>query len=223
VTVAPLPWAIPRRSSLALLGGTLLFVIGCLPAAAPAHTALTQAAPSSLAIADALEALVAEHADTPGDRRYAYERAKTLEVKTAADALGRAMVAGRLAQVAGLSAPGLVSEVERYASESARLDPSLRYGAAQRILGSLYVMAPASMLEHGDSETGLDLLEGVVKRFPNFPTNHLRLAEAYLALNDPDPARPELCFCRAHRSELRHDEQKLMDELSNQAKLTTCP
>lgn len=194
-----------------------------MPASKPAHAALTEAAPSNLAVADALEALIAVHADTPGDRRYAYERVKTQPTKSAADTLGRAMVAGRLAQVAGLSAPSLVAEVERYAQQSAALDPSLRYGAAQRILGSLYVMAPASLLAHGDSETGLDLLENVVKRFPDYPTNHLRLAEAYVALNDPEPARPHLCFCRAHWSELRPDEQKLLDELSNQAKVTSCP
>jgi hypothetical protein len=194
-----------------------------MPASKPAHAALTAAAPSNLAVADALEALIAVHADTPGDRRYAYERVKTQPATSAADTLGRAMVAGRLAQVAGLSAPGLVAEVERYAQQSATLDPSLRYGAAQRILGSLYVMAPASLLAHGDSETGLDLLEGVVKRFPDYPTNHLRLAEAYIALNDAEPARPHLCFCRTHRSELRPDEQKLLDELSTQAKVATCP
>jgi hypothetical protein len=211
--------AFSRRSFV----GLALVEAACMPAAKPAHSALVEAKASNLAIADALEKLIAEHTDTPGDRRYAYERVKTQPATTAEETLGRAMVAGRLAQVAGLSAPGLVAEVERYASESAKLDPSLRYGAAQRILGSLYVMAPASLLQHGDSETGLDLLEGVVKRFPASATNHLRLGEAYLSLSDPDPARPHLCFCREHRAELRHDEQKLLDELSNQAKITTCP
>lgn len=194
-----------------------------MPAAKPAHAALVNAEPSNLAVADALEALIATHADTPGDRRYAYERVKTQPAVTAADTLGRAMIAGRLAQVAGLSAPSLVAEVERYARQSAALDASFRYGAAERILGSLYVMAPASLLEHGDSESGLELLEGVVRRFPGYPTNHLRLAEAYVALNDPEPARPHLCFCRAHRAELRPDEQKLLEELCSQAKLDACP
>jgi hypothetical protein len=216
------PPAMLRRAALEALVA-LPLVLGCLPAATPAHAALGASGASPLGIADALEALVAEHADTPGDRRYAYERVKASEPKTAADALGRAIIAGRLAQVAGLAAPGLVTEVERYARLSASLDPTLRYGAADRILGSLYVMAPASLLEHGDSETGLELLEGVVRRFPAYPTNHLRLAEAYVALNDPEPARPHLCFCRAHSAELRADERKLLDELSGQAKVTACP
>ncbi len=195
----------------------------CMPAAKPAHAALTEAGASDLAVADALEGLIAEHSDTPGDRRYAYERLKAHEPHSAEDALGRAIVAGRLAQVAGLSAPGLVAEVERYARLSSSLDPALRYDAAERLLGTLYVMAPASLLEHGDSETGLELLDHAVKRFPAYPTNHLRLAEAYVALGDPEPARPHLCFCRAHRAELRRDEQQLLDELSAQTKLSACP
>lgn len=194
-----------------------------MPARAPENPALTRAGPTALAVADALEALVAVKADTPGDRRYAYERLSAVEPKTAEDALARAIVAGRLAQVAGLSAPGLVAEVERYADRSAKLDPALRSGAAERLLGSLYVMAPASLLAHGDSEKGLELLEGVVRRFPDHAGNHLRLAEGYIALGDPAPAKPHLCFCVARRASLRVDEQHLLDELRAQAKVTACP
>lgn len=201
----------------------LALALGCGPAATPPNAALASAGPSSIAVADALEGLIASGADTPGDRRYAYERVSTREAKSAEDALARAIVAGRLAQVSGLGAPGLVAEVERYAGLSASLDDSLRSGAAKRLLGTLYVMAPASLLEHGDSEAGLALLQGVVERWPNHAGNHLRLAEAYVALGDPDPARPHLCFGAAHRSELRADERKLLDELYAQAKVSKCP
>jgi hypothetical protein len=194
-----------------------------MPARTPENPTLTRAGPSALAVADALEALVAVKADTPGDRRYAYDRLSGVAPKTAEDALARAIVAGRLAQVAGLSAPGLVAEVERYAEQSARLDPAFRSGAAERLLGSLYVMAPASLLSHGDSEKGLDLLEGVVRRFPDHAGNHLRLAEGYVALGDSAPAKPHLCFCVERRSSLRADEQRLLDELRDQAKVTSCP
>ncbi|HEY3497158.1 MAG TPA: hypothetical protein VGK73_20810, partial [Polyangiaceae bacterium] len=137
--------------------------------------------------------------------------------------LGRAIVAGLMAQISGLGAPSLVAEVERYARRSAELDNSLRYGAARRLLGTLYVMAPAALLEHGDSELGLELLEGIVKRWPNYAPNHLRLAEGYVALGDPEPARPHVCFCAAHRAELRTDERKLLDELFAEAKVGRCP
>jgi hypothetical protein len=196
---------------------------GCMPARSPENPLLTRAGPAALGVADALEALIAAKADTPGDRRYAYDRLSGLEPKTAEDALARAIVAGRLAQVSGLAAPGFVAEVERYAELSAKLDPALRFGAAQRLLGTLYVMAPASLLSHGDSEKGLELLEGVVRRFPDHAVNHLRLAEGYVALGDPGPARPELCFCVARRATLRADEQRLLDELRTQAKVTSCP
>ncbi|HYQ31002.1 MAG TPA: hypothetical protein VER04_27400 [Polyangiaceae bacterium] len=177
----------------------------------------------TLAVADALEALVARAADTPADRKYAYQRVRAEPVSTAQDALGHAIIAGRLAQISGLAAPGLVAEVERFARRSAELDPAFRAGAAQRLLGTLYVMAPAALLSHGDSEAGLELLQGVVRRFPAHLPNRLRLAEAYVALGDQGPARPLLCECRARRATLRLDEQKLLDELSAQTQLGHCP
>lgn len=193
------------------------------PVRGPVAATLRDANLPILAVADALEALVARAADTHTDRKYAYQRVRDLPARSAEDALGHAIIAGRLAQISGLSAVSLVAEVERYARQSAELDPSLRAGAAQRLLGTLYVNAPSTMLAHGDSETGLELLQGVVKRFPNHVANHLRLAEGYLALSDPGPARPHLCYCLAHRAELRLDEQKLLLELREQAHLSQCP
>jgi hypothetical protein len=203
------------------------FALGCTPAQAPVRepvsATLTGAGMSGLAVADALEALIANGAASPAERRYAYQRVSAARVVTAGDALGRAIVAGRLAQVSGLGAPSLVAEVERYARLSAELDANLRSGAAQRLLGTLYVMAPAALLEHGDSEVGLELLADVARRFPAHVQNRLRLAEGYVALGDPEPARPHLCHCAAHRSELRADERKLLDELLEQARVSRCP
>ena len=122
-----------------------------------------------------------------------------------------------------LAAPSLVAEVERSARSSAQLDPNFRAGAAQRLLGTLYVMAPAALLEHGDSERGLELLSSLVQRFPESVPNRLRLAEGYRALGDPAPAHVHLCHCVAHRAALRPDEQTLLSELLAQAKLSHCP
>lgn len=203
----------------------LLFAAGC---AAPAEPTLRDArapdeATSPLAVADALEQQIESGSDTEETRRAAYERASELVVRTAEDALGRAILAGRLAQVEGLAALSLVREVERYARLSAELDPTLRDGAAWRILGTLYVIAPAVLVEHGDSETGLELLQRAVQKWPKHPENHLRLAEAYVALGDPEPALPHLCFSRAHRAELRRDDQRLLDEFLKEADLAKCP
>jgi len=214
----------PFRSVLPLTLA-LLFPAGCAAHAEPTSrdASATEAATTPLALADALEEKIERGVDTPELRRAAHARASELPAKSAEDALGRAIVAGRLAQLKGLSAPGLVREVEHYARLSAKLDPTLRYGAAWRILGTLYVMAPAALVEHGDSETGLELLQQAVRKWPDHPENHLRLAEAYLTLGDEAPALPHLCFCRKHRSELRRADQRLLDELIEQAELSHCP
>lgn len=215
------------RCTAALLGALALCASGCTPSNAPVREPVAETLRGStlsiLAIADALEALVARSADTHADRQYAYQRVRHLPAATAEDTLGRAIIAGRLAQISGLSAPSLVAEVERYARRSAELDPALRSGAAQRLLGTLYVMAPAALLSHGDSESGLELLQQVAQRFPEHVSNRLRVAEGYVALGDPEPARPHLCYCVAHRPQLRPDEQKLLDDLREQIKLGNCP
>ena len=212
------PWVFVALAALSL---------ACSPSNAPVRgpvdATLRSGNLSILAVADALEALVARAADSHADRQFAYQRVRAQPPRTAEEAYGRAVIAGRLAQISGLSAPSLVAEVERYARRSAELDPGFRAGAAQRLLGTLYVMAPAALLEHGDSETGLELLQGVVQRFPDHVSNRLRLAEAYLSLGDPGPARPQLCFCVAHRAQLRPDEQKLLQELREQSQLGHCP
>ena len=193
------------------------------PVHGPVNAALTRSVLHGLDLADVLEALIAVGADSPSDRQYAYQRVSKERVVTAQDALAHALVAGRLAQISGLSAKGLVSEVERYARSSAQLEPNFRSGAAQRLLGTLYVMAPAAVLEHGDSEIGLELLKNLAAHFPAHVPNRLRAAEAYLALGDPEPAQPHLCYCVSHRSALRPDERKLLDGLLAQSPVTHCP
>jgi hypothetical protein len=62
-----------------------------------------------------------------------------------------------------------------------------------------------------------------VRRRPDLLANHLRVAEAYVALGDPEPAHPHLCRCRARAGELRADERALLDQLSRDAELGACP
>jgi hypothetical protein len=176
-----------------------------------------------LVIADALETLIAVGKDSKEDRRFAYFAVSQKPVTTAADAFARAAVAGRLAQASGLSASALVAEVEQYAASSMQMDPNFRQGAAQRSLGTLYVLAPAMLLKHGDSERGLALLEDLARKWPRDPETRLRLAEAYIALNDPEPAYPHLCFCLAHRQEITPDDQQLLARLLEDAKEAKCP
>jgi hypothetical protein len=177
---------------------------------------------NALAVSDALEGLIADGKDTPRDREYAYEVVKLETEDTAPATFARAAVAGRLVQQRGLLGANLVADVEQWARHSRELDPNFRDGAATRLLGTLYVIAPASFLKHGDSEEGLGLLEGLVHEHPASLENHLRLAEAYVALGDLAPAGPHLCVVLEGRTALRHDDQHLLDQLLTTAGTPPC-
>jgi hypothetical protein len=190
----------------------------------PTHPELSTVAQQgdSLALSDALEKLIGEGRDTPTDRAWALKEVRSRDVDTAADAFARAAITGRVVQSKGLRGAKMVGDVEHYAIVSRELDPSFRDGAATRMLGTLYVMAPASLLAHGDSETGLELLEELTNAGPDVPENHLRLAEAYVTLHDPEPARPHLCFALAHQEKLRPDDQALLKWLVSDAGPLDC-
>jgi hypothetical protein len=206
----------------------LVSLSGCCGAPPPpphAPTPFEQAIErhDALGIADSLEALIADGKDTQDDRQRAYDGVKETEEETAAYAYARASVTGRLVQSKGLTAALLVREMESFARKSIALDPHFRQGAATRMLGTLYVLAPASLLANGDSEKGLGLLEGLVKAHPETLENHLRYAEALIALGDPAPATESLCRCLAQKSKLRKDEQALVAKLFQDAGSPACP
>jgi len=176
----------------------------------------------ALAVSDALEQRIANGTDTPADREFAYAMVSAIDGDTAAEAFARAAVTGRLVQLRGMRGAPLIGEVEKWAVRSRGLDPKFRDGAATRLLGTLYVIAPGSLVRYGDSERGLELLEGLVREHPEIVENHLRLAEAYIALGDPDPAAPALCVCLAKREALRRDDQQLLDQLLATAGTPEC-
>jgi hypothetical protein len=177
----------------------------------------------ALAIADALEELIASGADRAEDRQFAYNAVKAKAFDTAAYCYARAQVTGRLVQQRGLLGADLVGEVEHFARRSKQLDPSFRTGAATRMLGTLYVIAPPALLQHGDSETGLEMLEKLVQEHPDVIENHLRVAEAYIALGDQDPALPHLCKCQAEQQRMRRDDRVLLGQLMKDAGNPKCP
>jgi len=177
----------------------------------------------ALALADKLEELIENGADTPEDRQFAYDKVRLNAVDTAAYTYARAVVTGRLVQLKGLLGADMVGEVEHFARRSRTLDPNFRDGAATRMLGTLYVVAPAALLRNGDSETGLELLEGLVEKRPDVIENHLRVAEAYIALGDVDPAIPHLCRAQAESAKLRRDDRALLTQLLKDAGNPRCP
>ncbi|MCA9621163.1 MAG: hypothetical protein KC731_19210 [Myxococcales bacterium] len=170
----------------------------------------------AMGMADEIEELIDRQVDTPRDRKQAYEAVRDWKEKSAAYAYARASLAGRLAEIEGLMAPGLIADMERWARISVALDPRFRDGAARRMLGTLYVLAPASLVKFGDSEEGLELLEKQLERYPKNPTNHLRLAEGYIALGDPEPAFELLCHTLVRGDSLRPSEKRLRDTLVGQ-------
>lgn len=185
-----------------------------LVAAAEKHDALT--------VADALENLIASGSDRAEDRQYAYNTVQAKPIDTAAYTYARAVVTGRLVQQRGLLGADLVGEIEHYARRSRELDPNFRTGAATRMLGTLYVIAPPALLRHGDSEAGLELLEQLVQAHPEVIENHLRVAEAYIALGDSEPATPHLCRCKAELAKMRGDDRMLLAQLVKDAGNPKC-
>jgi tetratricopeptide repeat protein len=218
-----LPRRLPRRQ-LILDTVLLLAVHACATHRGTVHPDIAAAARAgnALALSDALEAQIAVGTDTPADRDYAFDAVQHEPDETAADLFARAAITGRYVQLRGLRAASQIKDIEREARRSRDLDPNFRDGAATRMLGTLYVTAPATLLDHGNSEEGLQLLEQLAAQRPDIPENHLRLAEAYITLGDPAPACPHLRRCVAEKSALRPDDQRLLDQLLGLAGPLSC-
>lgn len=189
--------------------------IACVRSILGVHAELEEVAQSrdASALCEALEVLIDQRRDRRADREFAYDQIRTFSEETAAYYYALASITGRLVQDRGLLGAPQIDEMEKAAEKSRALDPTFQEGAATRLLGTLYVFAPATFLEHGDSETGLELLEELTEQMPDVVENHLRLAEAYIALSDPVPAEPHICFSLARRDQLRPDDQRLLDQL----------
>jgi tetratricopeptide (TPR) repeat protein len=204
-----------RRSILAIV-----LAFGC--SAGTTRTSTTEpTAPAerdAFAIYQALEDRIESDSAAEDERVDAYQRAATItDDESAAYAFARAALAGRVAELRGAKAGKLVTEAEDWARKSIERDPEFRDRAATQLLGSLYVMAPGRLVEHGDSETGLEMLEGLVQAKPDAPAYRFRLAQAYAHLGDDDAAKPHLCASLTGRERLRTDEQRVLDELVEDA------
>lgn len=168
---------------------------------------------SAVEVYERLEALIDAQKDSKQDREDAYALVVQRADSSADYYFARAAVAGRLAENRGLQALGLVTEAEDYARRVRAIEPDYREGAATRMLGTLYVLAPPSLVKHGDSETGLELLEVEVQAHPERLTSRLRLAEAYIALGDPEPAKEHLCVVQRGEAQLSAGDRRLLAKL----------
>lgn len=192
---------------------------GCRPKADTHNPNFAAAAEKRdpIAVYEALEALIDAQKDTKADREDAYALVQGWDDGSAAYAFARAAIAGRLAENRGLQAGGLVGEAEAYARRAREKEPDFREGSATRMLGTLYVLAPSRLLKHGDSEAGLELLEKEAAAHPERLVGRLRLAEAYLALGDPDPAKEHLCAAKKGEASLGAGDRRLLAKLVEDA------
>jgi len=188
---------------------------GCSSSPPPSETAQpSEAAPvDAWAVHERLEAQIAGPGAREAERKAALETIRTApDDGSARYAYARASVAGRLAETRGLKALKLLDEMKHWAEQSIERDPSYDEMAATRMLGTLHALA-GQHFEGGDSELGLELLESVVAAHGDVARNHLRLAEGYIALGDPESAFDSLCAAVAGREQLDAEEQALLDGL----------
>lgn len=87
----------------------------------------------------------------------------------------------------------LESELKR----AVALNPGLDDGGPLRVLGTLYLKAPAWPNGIGDQDKALELLQRAVKEHPNHPLNHLFYAQALWEVDsdaNADQAKAELAL-----------------------------
>jgi hypothetical protein len=201
-----------RRSILVVV--LLALACGPKPTEKPGPTPPQAVDRDAFGIYEQLEAAIESGQATEDDRVEAYRRAAAVtDDRTAAYAFARAALSGRVAELRGAKAGKLVTEAESWARQSIARDGEFRDRAATQLLGSLYVMAPGRLVEHGDSETGLEMLEALVEAKPEIASYRVRLAQAYVHLGDEDAAKPQLCASVSMRARLRRDELRLFNDL----------
>jgi hypothetical protein len=86
----------------------------------------------------------------------------------------------------------LVPVIEREALLASDVNPAIDHGGPHRMLGELYLRAPAFPVSIGDSGRAVDHYRLAVDQDPEFFENRLGLAEALLAEKEPGKACFEL-------------------------------
>jgi hypothetical protein len=117
----------------------------------------------------------------------------------------RALNLGLYVRTKGMTALGRLSELVRLL-QVAGTKPEQDEGGPWRVLGLLYVRAPAWPVGPGDVDAAVDLLKRTASDYPQHPLNHLYLAEALKESGDHAGARYEIGQARALCSEERFGE-----------------
>lgn len=86
---------------------------------------------------------------------------------------------GVMIEAEGIAGAGELSRMERILESSLR-EPGTDYGGPARVLGMLYLRAPAWPLGPGDPDRALELLGRAASEHPDYPENGLFYARALL-------------------------------------------
>jgi hypothetical protein len=108
----------------------------------------------------------------------------------------QALNLGLYVRAKGLAAVGRLSDLVALL-KTASAKPDLDQGGPLRVLGLLYVRAPAWPVGPGDLDAGLELLKQAAGKYPEHPLNHLFYAQALIEADDQAGARRELDQTRA--------------------------
>jgi len=114
--------------------------------------------------------------------------------------------------------PQIMEELKRVLAQ----DEAFEDAGAHRVLGRIYFKAPAWPISVGDKKKSLQHLETAVRLAPENSTNHLYLAETWLATGRKDEARTELekvrqdgqhAFTPSRLEEDRREARRLLKEM----------
>jgi len=105
-----------------------------------------------------------------------------------------AMNYGQLAQAEApsLAAYHLVKQMEREFKTAADLDKDFDYAGPERCLGLLYRDAPVWPFSIGSRRKAREFLDQAAKLAPDYPENHLNLAETFVQWHETENAKNEL-------------------------------
>jgi tetratricopeptide (TPR) repeat protein len=116
-----------------------------------------------------------------------------IQVQASASAhLYSALCMGLRAQFAPMEGLSLVKKMLKHAERVNQLDATLDHAAGARLLGGIYMKAPAWPTSVGDIEMAIEFLEKAVTLVPDWPENVLLLAEAYYTEDRIEDARNTL-------------------------------
>ena len=114
--------------------------------------------------------------------------------------------------------PQIMEELNRVLT----LSETYEDAGAHRVLGRIYFEAPGWPISVGDKKKSLQHLETAVRLAPENSTNHLYLAETWLAMGQKDEARTELekvsqdgqhAFTPPELEEDRREARRLLKEM----------